>query len=269
MLTLYDSTTSVCAIKVRLSLIEKNIEFTSQNIDLRSGDQFQPDYLKLNPNAVVPTLVDERFDQTKTVITESSVILQYLEDTNPGSALLPVSSIDRANMRLWLKRVDDIVHPAIGTLTHATVHRAAFLALDARARKARLAKIPDENRRQRFAAVYKDGLDATIVNKAVHAINALIKDMDTTLTSSRFLAGPEYSLADCAVTPYANRLFDLGLLSLWTESAPRAYSWFTNVKNRTNFGPAITNYLLPEDLAVFGSMDPTTASRVNRILEQR
>jgi len=259
----------VCAIKVRLSLFEKNIAFKSQNIDLRSGDQFQPDYLKLNPNAVVPTLVDERFGQTKTVITESSVILQYLEDTNPGSALLPTSSIDRANMRLWLKRVDDIVHPSIGNLTHATVYRTGFLALDAQARKARLARIPSENRRQRFAAVYKDGLDAPIVHTAVHAIDALIKDMDTALNNTRFLAGSDYSLADCAVTPYANRLFDLGLLSLWTESAPHAYSWFTNIKNRSNFGPAITDYLLPEDLAVFGSMDPTTASRVNSILGQK
>ena len=58
MLKLYDGTTSVCAIKVRLALFEKRVPFESHNIDLRAGDQFDPDYLKLNPNAVVPTLVD-------------------------------------------------------------------------------------------------------------------------------------------------------------------------------------------------------------------
>jgi glutathione S-transferase len=58
MLKLYDGTTSVCAIKVRLVLFEKAIPFESRNIDLRAGDQFDPAYLKLNPNAVVPTLVD-------------------------------------------------------------------------------------------------------------------------------------------------------------------------------------------------------------------
>ena len=58
MLTLYDGTTSVCAIKVRLALHEKGIAFDSHNIDLRAGEQFDPDTPKLNPNAVVPTLVD-------------------------------------------------------------------------------------------------------------------------------------------------------------------------------------------------------------------
>ena len=58
MLILYDGTTSVCAIKVRLALAEKGLEFKSRNIDLRKGEQFAADYLNLNPNAVVPTLVD-------------------------------------------------------------------------------------------------------------------------------------------------------------------------------------------------------------------
>ena len=91
MLKLYDGTTSVCAIKVRLSLFEKGVPFESHNIDLRAGDQFDPDYLKLNPNAVVPTLVDG-----DDVVIESSVILQYLEDTRPDPSLFPASAADRA-----------------------------------------------------------------------------------------------------------------------------------------------------------------------------
>ena len=57
MLTLYDGTTSVCAIKVRLTLAEKVLSWESRMLDLRRGDQFEADYLKLNPGAVVPTLV--------------------------------------------------------------------------------------------------------------------------------------------------------------------------------------------------------------------
>ena len=58
MLTLYDGTTSVCAIKVRLTLAEKGLSWESRTLDLRRGDQFEADYLKLNPGAVVPTLID-------------------------------------------------------------------------------------------------------------------------------------------------------------------------------------------------------------------
>ena len=69
MLTLYDGTTSVCAIKVRLALLEKGIAFDSHNIDLRAGEQFDPGYLKLNPKAVVPTIVHDG-----NVVIESTVI---------------------------------------------------------------------------------------------------------------------------------------------------------------------------------------------------
>ena len=75
MLILYDGTTSVCAIKVRLILAEKGLDFQSRNIDLRKGEQFAADYLRLNPNAVVPTLVNN--DE---IIFESSIIMQYLAD---------------------------------------------------------------------------------------------------------------------------------------------------------------------------------------------
>ena len=122
MLVLYDGTTSVCGIKARVTLFEKGLKFESRNIDLRKGEQFAPDYLTLNPNAVVPTLIDG-----DDIILESSVIIQYLEDIGPAPSLLPESPLDRARMRLWLKRIDDPIQPATGTLTHATAFRPAFL----------------------------------------------------------------------------------------------------------------------------------------------
>lgn len=262
MLKLYDGKTSVCAIKVRLSLFEKGVPFESHNIDLRAGDQFDPDYLKLNPNAVVPTLVDG-----DDVVIESSVILQYLEDTRPDPSLLPASAADRARMRIWMKRVDDVVHPSIGNLTHATAYRPAFLALDEDGRTARLAKILDENRRSRFAAVYEKGLDAPIVVGAVKTLDTLIRDMEATLAKSDFLAGGTYSLADCAVTPYANRLFDLGLLGLWAAEAPNVFRWFGAIRERTNFIPAITDYLTDADRAVFTNVDPEAPAQVKAILD--
>lgn len=263
MLKLYDGATSVCAIKVRLVLFEKSIPFESRNIDLRAGDQFDPDYLKLNPNAVVPTLDDDG-----AIVTESSVIMHYLEDRFADTPpLLPADALDRARMRLWMKRVDDAVHPSIGTLTHATVYRPGFLKLDEDARAARLAKIPDANRRERFAAVYRDGLDAPIVVNAVKTLNRLVLDMQAALEEADFPAGPSYSMADAAVTPYANRMFDLGLLGLWAHSAPRVFDWFGGIRERANFVPAILDYMTDADKAAYADMDPETPSRVREILD--
>ena len=263
MLKLYDGTTSVCAIKARLVLFEKSIPFESKSLDLRAGDQFDPAYLALNPNAVVPTLDDDG-----AIVIESSVIMHYLEDRfGDSTSLLPAAPLDRARMRLWMKRVDDAIHPATGTLTHATVYRPGFLKLDADARAARLAKIPDVGRRERFAAVYKDGLDAPIVVNAVKTLHRLVLDMQVALAENDFLAGPTYSLADAAVTPYANRLFDLDLLDLWANAAPRVFDWFGAIRARPSFGPAILDYLTRADKSAFADMDPDTAMRVKALLD--
>src|SRR6266508_2650249 len=52
MLTLYHGRTSVCSIKARLALAEKAVDWDGRLLTLR-GDQFDPDYMKLNPNAVI------------------------------------------------------------------------------------------------------------------------------------------------------------------------------------------------------------------------
>src|SRR5262249_315245 len=77
MLELYHSINSVCAQKIRIALLEKGLEAREHLMTLR-GDQFDPVYMKLNPNAVVPTLIHDG-----NVIVESSIILYYLEDAFP------------------------------------------------------------------------------------------------------------------------------------------------------------------------------------------
>ena len=72
-LTLYHSTESTCAQKVRIVMAEKQLTWSEIILNLRKGDQFSPEYLKLNPKAVVPTLIhDDR------VISESTVIIDNL-----------------------------------------------------------------------------------------------------------------------------------------------------------------------------------------------
>ncbi len=74
MLELYHNGLSSCSQKVRLVLAEKDIDFTSRDINLVAGEQHAPDYVKLNPNHVVPTLVHDG-----RVLIESSLIDEYLD----------------------------------------------------------------------------------------------------------------------------------------------------------------------------------------------
>ena len=124
MLELYHHGSSVCAAKVRIVLAEKQLEWTGHYLDILKGDQFSPDYIRLNPKAVVPTLVHDG-----AVIGESTVINEYLEDVFPTPTLLPATARERAAMRLWTKAVDEDLHPACGEITFACTHRITVARL--------------------------------------------------------------------------------------------------------------------------------------------
>ena len=66
-------------------------------VDLSSGQQKTPDYLRLNPNGRVPLLVDEGF-----VLWESHAIMQYLADRSPGQDIYPQDLSARADVNRWL-----------------------------------------------------------------------------------------------------------------------------------------------------------------------
>mgnify|MGYP000137023811 CR=1 FL=1 len=88
---LYHNDMSVCAAKVRNLLAEKGVAYEGIHLNLRAGDAQKPDYVKLNPNQVVPTLVNGR-----DVVIESNVILEYIEDTWPQAPLRPGDPMARA-----------------------------------------------------------------------------------------------------------------------------------------------------------------------------
>ena len=98
MLELYHNDMSTCSQKARLALAEKGLRWTSHHMRLRAADQHKPEYLALNAGGVVPTLVHDG-----TVIIESTVINEYLDDEFPKPALRPTEAHGCAAMRLWTK----------------------------------------------------------------------------------------------------------------------------------------------------------------------
>ena len=87
MLELYHHGTSVCAAKVRTVCAEKGLKWTGHYIDILKGEQFAPEYMALNPKAVVPTLVHDG-----QVIIESAVIDEYLDQAFAAPPLRPADA---------------------------------------------------------------------------------------------------------------------------------------------------------------------------------
>ena len=94
MMKLYGFFRSSAAFRVRIALNLKGLDYEQAAIHLRRGEQRAPDYLKLNPQALVPALVDgER------VLTQSLAIIEYLDELHPAVPLLPASPEGRARVR--------------------------------------------------------------------------------------------------------------------------------------------------------------------------
>lgn len=245
MLTLYHHGSSACAAKVRLALAEKHLEWDSRYIDLMKGEQFSPDYLALNPKAVVPTLV-----HGDDVITESTVICEYLDDVWPEPALMPQDPLGRAHVRIWTKAVDEELHPACSALTYIVSHRHTILRSGTGSFEDFLAAGGTEGRaaRERKWHWIRQGLDAPGANDQLRIYAGFIRKMDKALEGRPWLAGEAFSLADVAMAPYLYRLETLSMDALWQDGRlPRAENWLARMRARPSFEAALERWM-PEEL---------------------
>ena len=112
MLELYHAGLTACSKKVRLSLREKGLSYVSHYVELGRFQQHDPDYLKLNPNGLVPTLIHDGVP-----VIESTVINEYLDDVFPEVLLRPGDPVERARMRVWRP---ECVHAAVSPYSRAS-----------------------------------------------------------------------------------------------------------------------------------------------------
>ncbi len=240
MLTLYHGTRSVCSAKARIALAEKDLAYDSRIVDLYAGEQFVPAYLKLNPMAVVPTLVDDRGP-----IIESSVIIQYVDDISSQNRLMPRDAHDAALARRYLLRCLEI-HSATNTFTFATAGRLRELKKSAAEREAYYRQMPDPAMSAKRKDLIDNGVDSPHVDKAIHIFAQLFKDMASDLSSSGggWIFG-DFSLADIALIAYVDRLDRLGLDGFWASSHPCITQWLGRFKLRASYASEIDAYNNP------------------------
>ncbi|HVA14984.1 MAG TPA: glutathione S-transferase family protein [Stellaceae bacterium] len=234
MLYLYQGSTSVCSVKVRLALEEKGLPFDGEVLDLQRGDQHRPDYAKLNPNEVVPTLVHDG-----RAVIESTLILEYLDEAFPDPPLMPADPYARAQARLFMKKIDDYLHAACSTVTFATANRRVLVRKSPEELAAHLAKIPNPDYRERQRLAIAHGLAAPHVAPALRHYDKYLADMEAALAAHSYLAGDRYTLADIAATPYVFRAEAIGLDGLWQGGRPRVADWYARIRERPSFQKAV------------------------------
>jgi glutathione S-transferase len=238
-LELYHHGTSVCAAKIRIALAEKDLPWEGHYVDILKGEQHAPEYLKLNPKHVVPTLIHDG-----RVIRESTLIGEYLDEVFPDPPLKPATALERYAMRMWTKRLDEEVHAATAIVTYAISHRHAVIANGPEAVEAYVNKVPPAQRARRRQMLER-GIDDPEARAALMVYDRFLGDMDRALNGQPWLAGATFSLAEVGVIPYVNRLDMLQLSGMWTQTRPHLTDWFQRVKARPSFEPALFGYLPP------------------------
>ena len=229
--TLYNAPPSTCSQRVRFVLNTKGLAFDEVKLDLMAGDQLKPDYLRLNPNGVVPTL-----DHDGAIVIDSSVIIEYLDEIAPQQSFTPTDPVRRARMRALMRFIDEMPAAAVRVPTF----NLAFLP--------RFAAMSDDDftafaeakplRREFMLAMGRTGFPQAEMQKALDRLRRTYERMDAEIAESGgpWLLGKDISLADVAVMPALVRMADLGRETDWAD-LPRVVRWFENIRAQAAFKP--------------------------------
>jgi glutathione S-transferase len=200
---LYNLNLSNFATKCRIAIYDKGANV--EIAALPGGNMKSPEYLKINPLGKIPTL-----EVDGVTIPESEVINEYLEEKFPTPPLLPKGPEARAHVR-WFSRYHDLyLDPPM---------RALFGHLNPKSR------------------------DEKVVNEKLSEIQQRLDQLESMLAApGNFAAGPEFTLADCALVPitffYVNMLPNFGSKAP-VEGRPKYTAWWTKVQTRPSVNKAL------------------------------
>lgn len=228
MLTLHNNAYSTCSQKVRLALAEKGVAWTDRQVSFVRNEHLSEDYLKLNPNGVVPTL-----EHDAGVVLDSSVILEYLDEMFPDPPMAPRDALGRARLRTWLRYFEEVTTPAVRPPSFNQAFLPRFTAMSGEEFARGAARRP--LRRRFIERMGQQGFADAEIATAYENIAQTCERMDATLARQPWLADtPGPSIADCCVAPLIDRMEDLGHAVLW-QGRPHVLDWLTRFRARPSW----------------------------------
>jgi glutathione S-transferase len=227
MLELYHSGLTTCSKQVRHCLREKGLPYRSRYVELWRYENLSPDYLKLNPNGVVPTLVHDG-----NAIINSFCINEYIEDAFPQPPLRPADLKERARMRYWAWTADEI-HLALARLTHSRMLQARVKGLSEAEQDIMLAHTPVPEKRERWRVLTKGGYSEGELKAALDNVIFVFGRMEEELAKrGPWLAGATFSLGDISMVAIVHRIFELYPDRLERSNFPGLNDWWDRVMAR-------------------------------------
>jgi glutathione S-transferase len=190
---LYDFKSSPNCQRVKIVLAEKNLPYDIAPIDLRAHEQKTPEYLKLNPYGKVPVLTDDA-----TVLYESLIINEYLDEKYSNPPLMPKDPAKRAKARILVD--------------YGMAH------FDAPYQRLRMELMKDAKEQNQ-----------QVIATAKAELKKLLQRLEDEIGEQQYLLG-DFSLVDADLLPRFTRLEGFGVLP--DPSLPRLGNYLERVKAR-------------------------------------
>lgn len=234
MLDLYHAEPAANSLKVLLAIKEKGVAFTSHFVNLHEFQQHEPWFVQINPNGQVPALVHDG-----KVITESTVINEYLDDVFEGPALRPADPYWRARMRIWTKLVDEYFCPALSFIAWHHMIRNITDKLTPEELEAKIARIPLKEQQDKWRTSARQGYTKEQLDDWSRQVRTSIQRMEKQLGETPWLAGAAFSLADVSCFAMAAGMPRMSPNLVNRNDTPRLMAWHERMSARPGVQAAL------------------------------
>jgi glutathione S-transferase len=236
MIELYHFWSSVCSVRCRMALEEKGVKWTSRYIDLFKFEQMKPEYLALNPDGVVPTLVHDGVP-----IRESTIINEYIDAAFAGPNLIPDDPVLQARMREFVCKCED----GFDAIVKLTMVKYIFPKLRNRWSLEELTKQAANRPHKYYRDIHSRAVRGEITEaelaEARQTIEELLDHLERVLDPGPWIVGAQFTLADIDIAPYMFRLSALGADQFWSHNRrPKVNEWYAQLSRRPAFKTAVS-----------------------------
>ena len=227
MLTLYSFGPAANSLKPLLALYEKGLEFTPRFVDPTRFEHHEDWFKAINPRGQVPAL-----DHDGHIITESTVICEYLEDAFPDAIRLrPADPVQIAEMRVWTKWVDEYFCWCVSTIGWERMIGPQARKLSDAEFEEKLKHIPIPEQQAKWRSA-RAGFPQAVLDEEMRKIRVSVDRLEQRLSQGPWLAGDDYTLADVCNFAIANGM-QFGHADIVNkEATPHLVAWIDRINAR-------------------------------------
>ena len=227
MLAIYHWEPNANSGKPIMAAYEKGVDFESRYVDLLSFDQHSPEYLKINPNGTIPSLVHDGI-----LVAESTPMMEYIDAAFPGPPLRPLDPFERWRMRWWCRFFDQFVGPSISMIGWSFFVGPSVRGRDPEELKALIERIPLKERRIAWSKAIYGTFSPEEIAESQRRIAFGVGHLEAVLRERQWVAGSSFSIADIVGF---NMLAGLPVMNAEVASdqkTPHLLEWLRKINER-------------------------------------